>query len=203
MLTASAFVVISIGAFAMYSNPLFQPIAVGPSGDTFGLVGGMTAEHGVLSVAGFSALISGMVLSLVNRFDIAPGGFTYMFTLISLPFTGTAQFAFLPVMVLTGLALDAFTTLLKPAGTHWFRVMAGFGPLVLFGSYFLVHEHFWGIAWSHHVWLGAIVVGILVGILSSYLIRPTTVMVSPTGQPRFDLNPGAAVQFKNEYFQVW
>lgn len=160
---SAGFVVVSVASFALYGNPLFHPVATGD----------LAPGHGVLAVAWFSALVTGVCLTLVRRFELAPGAFTVLFAVIALPFqwhSGT----FLPAMIGTGLVADAFATRFRPSPDRAvpFRAFAALVPLVLFSGYFLTHDLVWGTGWSTHIWAGAIVVAVLVGVLTSYLAVP-------------------------------
>lgn len=166
LLVSAGFIMISIAAFGMYGNPLNEPVATGV----------LDPGHGVLAVAAFTVLIVGMSLTLVRRFDLAPGALTVLFGLVALPFTAGDGFSgFLPCMIAAGVVADSYTAVFRPnpARTRWVRGFACVIPLTLFTGYFVSHHLLWGVAWSTHIWAGAIVVSVLVGLLSSYLVVPT------------------------------
>ena len=165
MLFSAGFVVISIAAFAMYGNPLTDPVATGE----------LDPGHGVLSVVTFTVLIVGVSLSLVSRFRLTPGAFLFLFSFIAVPFSYNVGLqSFFPAMLVAGLIADGFNTALRPTpdARLQFRGFAVVIPLALFGGYFLTHEVLLGIEWSTHIWAGAIFASVLVGILVSYLINP-------------------------------
>lgn len=165
MLFSASFVTISIAAFAMYGNPLIDPVATGE----------LDPGHGVLSIVMFTVLLVGLSLSLVGRFRLAPGAFVFLFGFIALPFSYLAGLqSFLPAMLAAGLIADGFNTAFhpRPEARLQFRGFAVVITLALFGGYFITHELIWGIAWSTHIWAGAIFASMLVGILVSYLVNP-------------------------------
>ena len=165
MLFSAGFVTISIAAFAMYGNPLTDPVATGE----------LDPGHGVLSVVTFTVLIVGVSLSLVGRFRLAPGAFVFLFSFIAVPFSYNVGLqSFFPAMLIAGLIAEGYNTALRPTpdARLRFRGFAVVIPLALFGGYFLTHQVLWGIEWSTHIWAGAIFASVLVGILVSYLVNP-------------------------------
>lgn len=165
MLFSAGFVAISIAAFAMYGNPLVEPVATGA----------LDPGHGVLSIVMFSVLIVGVALSLVGRFRLAPGAFVFLFSFIAVPFSySDGLHSFFPAMVTAGLIADGYNTVLQPAPSEplRFRGFAVVLTLTLFGGYFLSHRLIWGLEWSTHIWAGALFAAVLVGILVSYLVNP-------------------------------
>lgn len=165
MLFSAGFVTISIAAFAMYGNPLADPVATGE----------LDPGHGVLSVVTFTLLVVGVSLSLVGRFRLAPGAFVFLFGFIAVPFSYDVGLqSFFPAMLVAGIIAEGFSIALRPTPETplRFRGFAVVIPLALFGGYFLTHHILWGIEWSTHIWAGAIFASVLVGILVSYLVTP-------------------------------
>lgn len=165
MLFSAGFVTISIAAFAMYGNPLIDPVASGE----------LDPGHGVLSIIMFTVLVVGITLSLVGRFRIAPGAFLFLFTFIAVPFSYSDGLrSFFPAMVVAGLVADGFNTAFQPTPNErlQFRGFAVLTALSLFGGYFLTYELFWGIEWSTHIWAGAVFASVLTSLLVSYLVNP-------------------------------
>lgn len=165
MLFSAGFVTISIAAFTLYGNPLVDPVATGE----------LDPGHGVLSIIIFTVLIAGVVLSLVGRFELAPGALVFLLSFIAVPFSYHAPLhSFLPAMVVAGLVADGFNTAFQPTfdSPLRFRGVAVVLTLTLFGGYFLIHDFFWGIAWSTHIWAGAIFAAVLGSLLVSYLVNP-------------------------------
>lgn len=167
MLFSAGFVTISIAAFAMYGNPLIDPIATGD----------LDPGYGVLKIIAFTVLSLGLALSLLSRFRLAPGAFAFLFSFIAVPFSYSAglQSFFLPMLV-TGLVADGYNTALQPTPDDRlrFRGFAVVITLTLSGGYFTTHSLIWGVDWSTHIWAGAIFASMLVGILVSYLVNPYT-----------------------------
>lgn len=165
MLFSAGFVTISIAAFGMYGNPLVDPVATGD----------LDPGHGVLSIVTFTVLVVGIALTLIGRFRLAPGAFTFLFGFIALPFSYQAGLhSFLPAMVVAGLVADGFNTAFRPTPAERlrFRGFAVVLPLALSCGYFITHGLVWGVAWSTHIWAGAVFASVLIGILVSYLVAP-------------------------------
>ena len=167
MLFSAGFVTISIAAFAMYSNPLIDSIATGD----------LEPGYGVLRIIMFTVLIVGVVLSLVGRFRLAPGAFTFLFSFIAVPFNYSDGLqSFFVAMLIAGLIADGFNTVFQPTPDNrlTFRGLAVVTPLALSSGYFITHKLIWGVVWSTHIWAGAIFASVLVGILVSFLVNPYT-----------------------------
>ncbi len=169
---SAAFIGTLIGAFGMYGNPLIGPIATGGSED-----------HAVLSVVAFTVLAVGLVLVLARRFALAPGVMTVTFVLLGLPFTLGVENALLVPMVVAGLTADVILVLGR-AGQRpvlLCRLLGSIIPIALFGTYFLVHELIWGIAWTIHIWSGTLLIAVIVGVLVSYFVAPSERVSDPVG----------------------
>ena len=165
MLFSAGFVTISIAAFAMYGNPLIDPVATGE----------LDPGHGVLSIIMFTVLVVGVSLSLVGRFRLAPGAFVFLFAFIAVPFSYSEGLqSFFPAMLIAGVIADGFNTAVRPTSDARirFRSFAAVLPMALYVGYFVTHDILWGIEWSTHIWAGAIFASVLVGVLVSFLVNP-------------------------------
>ena len=135
-------------------------------------------ELGILGVIFQSALLMGIVLLLVRRFDLPPGSLTFLMgvnavfvTLINGPDL------IILVGVLGGVAADVAYALLRPSPSRLMRlrVFAFVVPAALYGLYFLGLIRADGVWWPVHLWAGAPVVAGLAGLLLSVLAVPPPV----------------------------
>lgn len=156
-----------VAFFTLYQSPFTHPVGVEGSGENAG-------GH-LLGVVWFSAVAAGMSLTLVRRFRLAPGAFTTLFALVGVLVTSVfGTFEFVPAVVLTGVAADGLHRATRPSPDRGaaFRAFGVAVPLVLFALYFLTVALGPGLAWSTHVWAGAVVSAGLVGLLVSYVACP-------------------------------
>ncbi len=96
----------------------------------------------------------------------------------------------IPVAVLAGLAADLLALALRPsvARPAALRLWAFAVPAILYACYFAAVALLARIAWSLHLWTGAIVLAGITGLLLSYLLVPP---VLPEGAAEAPLNPQA------------
>lgn len=153
-------------AFTLYSHP-----AVGVPGTETDFPG-----YGLLSVQFHAALLMGFLLLLADRFRLAPGACTVLIGGNGAAMTLLGQstellFAYL----LAGLFGDLLYAALEPsvARPRSFRLFATAVPAALtalhFASVALTH----GLAWTVHLWVGAVFLAGAVGLLVSYLVVPS------------------------------
>lgn len=171
MACSAAFLGTLIAAFGMYGNPLIGPIAAGGN-----------ADHAILSVVAFTVLVVGLTLVLVRRFELATGVLTVTYLILGVPFTLGVELSLLVPMAIAGLTGDVLLVLGRESRRQVLlcRVLGVTIPFALFGTYFLIHELVWGIAWTIHIWSGALLIGGLVGLLVSYLVVPSAI---PSDRP--------------------
>jgi hypothetical protein len=171
----SSTITLSVLTFAtMYAHPIVNPLAGAghQHADEIPLV--VAHELGVASILLQTAVLMGGVLVLVRRFSLPPGALTVVLTLNASAMTLlTEHYQFIPAWLLAGVVADILVhrfDLSRPSALRGF----GFAiPGVLFGLYFAILWMTEGIAWTVHVWVGAIVLAGLVGWLESYLVVPS------------------------------
>lgn len=155
-----------VAFFTLYASPFTHPV---------GAAGVEGSGHGVISVVWFSAVAAGVTLTLVRRFRLAPGALTTVFALVGVLVTSVSgTFEFVPAVVVAGVVADGLYRATRPSpdSTAAFRLFGAVVPLVLFALYFLTVALEWGLAWTTHVWAGAVVSAGLVGLLVSYVACP-------------------------------
>jgi len=135
-------------------------------------------ELGMLGVILESALLMGVVLLLVRRFDLRPGTLTFVMGVnaVFVTLINSVDPVIL-VGVAGGVAADAAYALLRPAPNRpaRVRVFAFVVPAVLYALYFAGLIHADGVWWPIHLWAGAPVVAGLTGVLVSLLVVPPPV----------------------------
>jgi len=130
-------------------------------------------DLGIAGVLLQSAFLMGAVLVLVAGWTVPPGALTVMFTLNGLLM---AIFDNRYVLVLPGLVAGILADLLlwwlKPSlgRRRAYFLLAVVVPVLFYGFYFLTLQLTQGIAWSIHLWLGALVLAGLMGWFVSFLI---------------------------------
>jgi hypothetical protein len=136
---------------------------------------------GLIGLLFQSALLMGLTLLLLRRWQLPFGSLTLLYTanIALLTFMRDRQlstpiFAFILVGLATGLAADLFITRFRPSASRplAFRVFAALTPALLYGLYFLVLALTGAIWWTTAVWTGAIFLAGVAGLLMSYVALP-------------------------------
>jgi hypothetical protein len=142
-------------------------------------------ELGMLGVIFQSALLMGVVLLLVRRFDLPPGSLTFLMGVNAI--FVTLIMGADPVIVVGiagGVAADVAYRLLRPSPSRLtqLRVFAFLVPAVLYALYFAGLIRADGVWWPVHVWAGAPVVAGLTGLLVSLVaVSPPAPEPEPSG----------------------
>lgn len=133
-------------------------------------------------LAGFlvqPAVLMGLVLFVLRMQPLPPGGLTVLLsvnvalmTIIHDKYLDTGPYPLIGAAVLAGLIGDALIAWLRPAPdrVRAFRTVAFAIPAVQYLLYFLAIMAWARVAWSVHLWPGAIVIAGGVGWLLSYLV---------------------------------
>jgi hypothetical protein len=158
--------------FTQYGHPIAQPLAA--RGFSTGSAG-FARSLGVSSILLQSTLLMGMILLLMRRWSLPFGALTLLMTLSSAlmcVFEDTYQFV--PGALLAGLLADMLLRWLRPATERPARLRAfAFAvPALVYSLYFLTLQFTFGIAWSIHLWMGAIFLAGVAGLFMSLLIEP-------------------------------
>ncbi|KPV54413.1 hypothetical protein SE17_03905 [Kouleothrix aurantiaca] len=158
--------------FTVYANPFAHVLAVGGQPEVQGEFGK------ALGVAGFllqPALLMGLLLLALRRWTLPFGSLTLVIALnTALLSVMHDQYLMIPVAALAGLLADGLLQFLQPSVERpaALRIFALVVPAILYTLYFLTLMLTVGIAWSTHLWVGAIVLAGIVGLLLSYLVLP-------------------------------
>jgi hypothetical protein len=140
-------------------------------------------ELGILGVILQSALLMGVVLLLVRRFDLPLGSLTFLMGVNAVFVTMINGLdPVILVGVLGGVAADVAYRALRPSAARLpqLRIFAFVVPLVMYALYFrglIVADGVW---WPVHLWAGAPVVAGLTGLLVSYCAVPPP---APAAEP--------------------
>lgn len=166
-LLSTSFALTVFALFTAYVNPLVNLFATADTG---------TARHlGVPAFLVFPALLVGTGLALARGFDLPPGALAATFAVPALASTAlNGYFEFVVPAVLAGLAGDAVVRWRRPTPAHPTSLRAfGVAVPVTFGAaYFLTVAATRGIAWTVHVWTGAVVLAGMAGLLLTYVVVP-------------------------------
>jgi hypothetical protein len=171
-LFAAALMLALLTFFTQYNHPIAQPIAAQ------GYSSSSTAFARSLAISGIllqSALLLGAILLLAQRWSLPFGALTLLILLPSaLMSVFEDTYHLLPATLAAGLLADVLLSWLRPttARPARLRVFAFAVPAVLYSLYFLALQLTGGIAWTIHLWMGAIFLAGVAGIFVSFLIAP-------------------------------
>jgi len=122
-----------------------------------------------------AALLVGVVLALVDRFRLWPGGLTVVvgFNGAAMTMLGRTTFL-LPAYLLTGVAADLSYAALRPDAmrSRSVRAFAAALPAVLAALHFGTLAVRGALAWTVHLWVGSVFLTGAAGLLVSYLVVP-------------------------------
>jgi len=170
--------------FTIYANPFVHTLAA----STWPYSGEVSQSLGVSAFLIQPALLMGIVLFGLRRWTLPFGTLTLMLlintALLSLLHD---QYILIPSAALAGLLADGLFWLVRPSAERLtaVRLFAFAVPAILYALYFLTLLLTTGIAWSTHLWAGAIVLAGVVGLLLSYLVAPPVApMEHGAPQPR-------------------
>jgi hypothetical protein len=144
-------------------------------------------QLGVLGIMVQSALLTGIVLYLLRRFELPFGSITVIAGLNGILLGALEeQFTLIPVAIVGGLLADLVLAWLRPGPERVgaVRFATFMGPVAVSSLYLLVVTITIGMAWPVTLWLGSVVVSGAIGLLLSYLVFP----------PASDAGPRTAMQ---------
>ena len=159
--------------FTLYAHPIVQPAA--GAGHPYAGSEGMS----VASILVQTGLLMGTILLAVRFTTLPTGALTIIIALNAagmgfLNIHGDYPLALVVAAGAAGVFADLLRALLRPTSIRpaaW-RVFAFTVPVVVYLCYFFALALTEGVAWSVHVWTGAIVLAGIVGWLLSYLLLP-------------------------------
>lgn len=158
--------------FASLLNPATNPAVF--SNDFF------ARQIGVAGFMIFPGLLVAVALHMARRFELPPGGVTLLFAgpaLISAAVgVETGSVLLVAAFLVTGLVGDLLVRLVPPTGGLSTRLFGTAVGLAFGGSYLaiaiLAVDH--PVAWSVHIWTGAVVLSALSGLVMSFVAVPDT-----------------------------
>lgn len=143
----------------------------------------LTRSLGAAGVLVQAALMMGAALFMVRQWRLPLGSMVLMFGLCGVLMTiFNDRFVLIPYALAAGVLVDVLLRFLRPTAQHKVRyyLFAFFAPVIFFSLYFLAVQLSDGIAWTLHLWLGAIIVSGLTGVLLAFLLVPP--FVTPEAQ---------------------
>jgi hypothetical protein len=168
---ALTFILSSFTFFTVYANPFTHVLSAGSQPEQ----GEFVKALGVTAFLIQPALLMGVILLALQRWILPFGSMTLLLTLnTALLSVMHDLYIFIPIAALAGLVADGLLHSLRPSVERpmMLRVFAFAVPAILYTFYFMTLLLTVGIAWSTHLWTGAIVLGGMVGLLLSYLVVP-------------------------------
>lgn len=130
---------------------------------------------GVAGMLVYAILIMVVILHLVRRFSIVPGGLTFIYSIAGIAMVAVEmRWYFIPAILATGFVMDLLYWRLRPSKERLLqlRLFAFAVPFVFALTY---HATVWwlgGIIWVDHVWMGSIVFAGIGGLLASHAVQP-------------------------------
>jgi len=174
-IVSATFTLTTLTFFGQFDHPFTSQWAALPQP----IVPAQPAEElGMLGIVFQSAVLMGVVLLLVRRFDLPPGTLTFVMGVNAVFVTLiNAADPIILIGVAGGVVADVAYALLRPAPSRpgRLRVFAFLVPTVLYALYFAGLIHADGVWWPVHLWAGAPVVAGLTGWLVSVLVVPPRV----------------------------
>jgi hypothetical protein len=130
---------------------------------------------GLASILVTTAVLMGITLYLVRRWQLLFGALTLILT-VDIAALGALQrdFSLVPAAFATGLLADLLILTLRPspARPNLFRLFAFLLPAILFTAYFVTLFLTSQVVWIIHLWVGSIFAAGWVGWAMSYLVVP-------------------------------
>jgi hypothetical protein len=140
---------------------------------------------GLAAILVTTAVLMGIVLFLVRRWQLLFGALTLILT-VNIVVLGALQrdFSLVPAAFVTGLLGDLLLLTLRPspARANIFRLFAFLLPAILFTAYFVTLFLTSQVVWIIHLWVGSIFAAGWVGWAMSYLVVPPREYVEPVSQ---------------------
>lgn len=169
---SAAFVLATLTFLGQFDHPFTSRWAAEPRGALPSLV---AEQLGILGVILQTALLMGLVLPLVRRFDLPFGALTLVvgYDVTTVTVIHDADPIIL-VGVLAGLAGDLLLLAMRPSSTRvrQLRILAFALPTLLYTMYFGALILDAGVWWPVHLWAGAPLLAGITGVLLSLLVAP-------------------------------
>jgi hypothetical protein len=169
---SAAFILASLTFFGQYDHPFTSQWAAAPRG---AVPTEIAEQLGILGVILQTALLMGVVLSLVRRFDLPFGALTLVlgYDVTTVTVIHHADPIIL-IGVLAGAAGDLLLLALRPSPirTRELRIFAFAFPTLLWALYFAVLIKAGGVWWPVHLVAGSPLLAGVTGVLVSLLVVP-------------------------------
>src|SRR6266446_613074 len=168
--------------FLQFDQPLIDRWAAGTMPDARGPLW-MEEELGMIGLILYAAMVAGLLVLLLRRFELPIGTVTVILTINALLVSPVANHTELVlVAIVGGVAGDLFFYVLRPspARPYAFHAFLFLTPAALTASYFIVLASTTGIWWEPNIWSGAVPVTGTVGWLVSFIALP-----GPAARARF------------------
>jgi len=167
---AISFIVQFLLPFLMWTAPVPDITALGDAGENTRIVG-------VASVLTANLLLMAPLLFAMRRWRLPFGSATVLFTTVSVLESSMKNMErgwTVVAALIAGLVADALITALRATPERAFaqRVIAGVTPPVLWCSYFGILRFGYGIGWERNIWLSAVLLAGLSGVLLNALLVP-------------------------------
>ena len=160
--------------FLQFDQPLIDRWAAGTMPDPRGPLW-MEEELGMIGLILYAAMVAGLLVILLRRFEVPIGTVTVILTINALLLSPVANHAELVlVALLGGAAGDLLLYFLRPspARPYAFHAFMFGAPAALTVSYFVVLAATTGVWWEATIWSGAVPVTGMVGWLVSFIALP-------------------------------
>jgi hypothetical protein len=187
---AISFIVQFLLPFLLWTKPVPDIAAIGAAGENTRIVG-------LATILTANLLLMTPLLFAMRRWRLPFGSATFLFTTVSVLESGMVDmergFAVLSA-VAAGLTADLLIARVRAtpdrAGAQ--RIVAGVTPLVFWTLYFGILRYGYGIVWERNVWLSAVLLAGLSGILTSSLLSPAQPAVAADDVELHEVGAGDA-----------
>lgn len=125
-------------------------------------------------------LLVGPILLALRRWRLPFGSVTFAFVSVAVAMTALTNFELwiaVPASAIGGLAGDSLIATLRPSPANpvAYRVIAAVVPLAMWLAYFLGLRLANGVAWPLDLWLGAVGLSVVAGLVLSFLSVPPAI----------------------------
>lgn len=160
--------------FLQFDQPLIDRWAAGTVADPRGPMW-MEEELGMIGLILYAAMVAGLLVILLRRFELPIGSVTVILTVNALLVSPVANHTELVMVgLLAGVAGDLLLYVLRPSAArpNAFHAFMFAAPAALTVAYFVVLGSTTGVWWEPTVWTGAVPVTGMVGWLVSFIALP-------------------------------
>ncbi|HEX7263589.1 MAG TPA: hypothetical protein VF383_05375 [Candidatus Dormibacteraeota bacterium] len=160
--------------FLQFDQPLIDRWAAGTVADPRGPYW-MEEELGMIGLILYAAMVAGLLVLLLRRFELPIGAVTVILTINAALVSPVANHTELVlVALLGGVAGDLLLYVLRPTPSrpHAFHLFMFAAPAALTVAYLVVLGGTTGIWWEPTIWTGAVPVTGMVGWLVSFIALP-------------------------------